>query len=469
MYRLLLLLLFFTQLNCGILKVSLSETEQTALTQNKQIKALENLLRKAEMGKLEAVSKWLPQVEAMQGAFFSTEDQILVNAKSGFVAQIALTQSVFQSDVYYGIKLAALNVEHLRLLLLAAKNDILFQTRAIYYKVVLDNNTLATRREHVELMGSLALQMRDNFDRGTAKLYTVNQAKVAAANATTRYYAALKQIKVSEDQLLKVMGYDPGAYDVEITQMEIPVQEIPELKHKIVKVEQIFNEFTLDDSIYNPNFPETQCNLMQNLFSSWELAEWEAIALHERPGILQQKNQVEIAQEMIKKGYGEYLPSMDIQSGYGAFQSPWSEQPTTSFFNQNFSLNVGFRFKWMLFDGLGRERRIAGAKAEKRASIFQLQEERQKTLADVREQIFSIESSIAQFITAEGNVRLSRQTIEQAKEQLQIGYMTIFDYQIAVDSYIEAENIRNKARFDLITAYYGLRQVSGIDMEREYE
>lgn len=465
----LIVFLFAGALYSETLTLSLEKSESIALSHNKEIKTLESLLRKAEMGRLGAASKWLPQVVAMQDAFFSSGEQFFVNDKQGFIAQVGITQSVFESDVYYGIKLAELNVIHLRLLLLAAKNDILFRTRAYYYKLVLDYNTLATRKEHVDLMTSLAGQMRDNFERGTAKLYSVNQARVAAANATTKYYEALKQIRVDGDKLLKILGYDPGSQVIALTTETIPIEGIPLLDKKIAHVEKIFAEFEPEGVIYERGFPKTQFIEMRELFTDSEIRRWERLALREQPNILQRQNQVDIACEMVRKGYGAYLPSLNVVGGFGGFQSPWSMRPSTHFSNQNFLYNVGVRFQWTLFDGFGRESAIAGAKAKRSASVFELQKEQQDTLALVREQIFSIENGISQFITAEGNVRLSRQTIYQAKEQLQIGYMTIFDYQIAVDSYIEAENIRNNARYMLILAYYGLRQASGIDMEFPHE
>ena len=89
----------------------------------------------------------------------------------------------------------------------------------------------------------------------------------------------------------------------------------------------------------------------------------------------------------------------------------------------------------------------------------------QNSYEEVREQIFDITESVANYVTAQGNVALAEQTLDLANKQLEIGYLTVFDYQIVVDGLIQALYIRDRARYDLIKGYYGLIHATGCDLK----
>ena len=51
--------------------------------------------------------------------------------------------------------------------------------------------------------------------------------------------------------------------------------------------------------------------------------------------------------------------------------------------------------------------------------------------------------------------------VVQAEDQLRVGYITIFDFEIAVDELAEAKMIRDRASYNLLISYYGLLQATG--------
>jgi outer membrane protein TolC len=85
----------------------------------------------------------------------------------------------------------------------------------------------------------------------------------------------------------------------------------------------------------------------------------------------------------------------------------------------------------------------------------------------VRKKIYQIEESVANYISAQANVALAEQTINLTSQQLDVGYSTIYDCQISYDQFIQALNGKNKARFELIKAYFGLKHASGADLEEK--
>lgn len=476
MKKLLLALLLLTSsfLRAELIKLNsltLEQAEMIAVENNNQVNEVRELLKKAKEGKLESLSKWMPKIEAMYMMARSEKKQFFSNSPSTFFTQLALTQSIFSSDIYYDIKIADLVVEQLRLLLNAAVIDILYQVRVSYYQVILDHENIHAALDKVELLQSLSKRMQDRYDIGTSILYNVNQSKVAIANATSTYYDSIKQLKVDLDKLANVLGYDPGDVEIEVAKLEIPVNEIPEIKEKLEKLEPLLNEHTanLDTYIFAKGYPESEQRAMQRLFSRYEIKSFEEKALKFQPNLKAYENEVAIAKQEVAKQIGEYMPNMTFNFNYGGNPSGLIPMPTSRFTNQEMQWGVGVSLNWLVFDSLGRERRVRKARFEKSSKEFRYKKGVQDAFSGVRKSIFEMEESAASFLTAASNVKLATQTVKLADDQLDIGYSTIFDYQITVDGLIQAVNTKNKAKYDLIKSYYSLVHATGEDLENHLE
>ncbi len=469
--RWLLSLFFLSRFSYGeivtIPDLTLSRAEVTALENNPRVNSVRELYAKAGQGHWDSISKWLPQLTAMSDMYVSDQPQVFTDAKSAFLTQLSLTQSLFSSNVFYGIQISSLIKEQLRLLLDAAIIDVLFDVRSAYYRVILDSEIIRAAKGKIDLLESLSKRMEDRYRIGTSILYGVNQSKVAIANATSTYYEALKNRKIDIDRLACILGFNPGEVEISFGQEGLPVEEIPELKEALEKVESVFtnNETVWDDPIYRSGYPETEIGKVRGLYSPADIRRWEELALHYQPNVKVYANYVRIAQKEVSKVKGEYLPTAAVNINYGGNPTTLLFVPATRFGNQQFQWGFGLQFNWTLFDGLGREHRIKEARYAQKSKEFDYRQTVQKTFADVRKQIFNMEESAAILVTARANVKLAEQTVALAEDQWEIGYATVFDYQITVDGLIQAINIKNKARYDLLYAYYGLRHAVGIDSE----
>jgi len=446
--------------------LTLEQAEVLALDRNNKVNSLRELYGKAKEGRLEKISKWLPQVEAMSNMYGLGNISPDTGTKSAFLTQLSLTQALIASDLYYNVKIADLVVEQLKLLLNAAMIDALFEVRTAYYQVILDIEMVAAAKEKIELLTSLSQRMEDRKQVGTAILYNVNQSKVAIANATVHYYEMIKRRKVDLDTMASILGFVPGEVEISFAKIAIPLEEIPEIKEKLCQMQEVFNKQTvaLNERIFQGGYPDTEEKVMRKLFTKAEVSAWEEKALRYQPNLKVQATEVAIASKEVSKRKGEYLPTVSFNINYGGEPSTVESFLSSRLNNQVMQWGAGLQFNWLLFDGLGRERRIKQARFEKRSREFKYRQAMQDTYADVRRQIFDIEESVANYVTADANVKLAEQTVTLANDELTVGYSTIFDYQISVDGFIQAVNNKNKARFDLIKAYYGLRHATGIDL-----
>lgn len=418
------LICLFLFLGAPLWPLTLQQAEEIALCNNPQILAAEELIERARQGKLEAISKWLPQISLLSQGFRTQKPLTFFQIdRSAFYTQVSLTQAIVSSEYFYDVRIAELLINQFDELLRAARNDILLQTRILYNLVALDRRKLATAEEHINLLTLLRDQMEGKFNIGEATAYNVNQAKVALANVKNDYYDAIKNLKSHEDELAQALGIDPVENCYQFDQREIQLVDVPH----------------------------------------WSVCEWIAIADARRPDIMLSQTALNIAQQQVKKRKGEYLPTVSLLGGYGGSQTPYLELPSSRFTNQNFNWGVGISLNWDIFDGWGRERRIRKAKHEQAAVGFDATKTMQMAHTEVLTQLYRIEDAKQKLQTARETLELAEETLQQAISQLEIGYITLFDYMISVDGLVFAKTALDQSRFELTSAYYSLLHACGKD------
>ncbi len=450
---------------CGLEALTLKDAEEIALSNNPQVQASEQLIEMARQGRLDAISKWLPQLNIYTQGFKTetTMPLLKITKPSTFLTELTMTQTLFSSQTLYQIGISSLMIEQFERLLEAAKNDVLYQTRTLYFQVALDHKKVKTAQEHIDLLSYLADRMQGKYNIGEATAYNVNQARVAVANVTDTYYKTVQMLQTHEDELSKTLGYDPVDSPFTFNQEDIDVLQIPELADKVAAAETIFQE----ECILKSQFVTMQTRIMDKIFSKSEFSKWSTYADAYRPDIRLSETNVKLAEETVKLKRGEYWPTVSLIGNYGGGMTPYFFQPSTQFNNQVFQWAVGFSINWTIFDGTGRERRIKKARAESRAIKFTAKKVTQAAHTDVREQLYSMQKAMAQYVTSSANYKLAQQTLEQAKSQLDIGFTTIYDYLISVDGLIRAKTAQDEGRFDLLSSYYALLHASGKTKEGE--
>ncbi len=451
----------------GLEALTLKEAEEIALANNPQVQASEQLIEMARQGRLDAISKWLPQVSIVSQGYKTQEPIVFLGLTkpSAFLTELSLTQTLFSTQLYYQIGISSILIDQFRRLLAAAKNDVLYQTRTLYFQVALDHKKVKTAQEHIDLLNYLADRMQGKYNIGEATAYNVNQARVAVANVTDNYYKTVQMLKTHEDELSRTLGYDPIDSPLTFSQEDIDVMQIPELAEKIKTADAIFQE----ECILKSQFVTMQSRIMDKIFSKDEFSKWAHYSDDHRPDVLLSQTNVRLAEETVKLKRGEYWPTVSLLGNYGGAPTPFLYQPSTQFNNQVFQWAVGFSVNWTIFDGTGRERRLKRAQAEARSVKFTAKKVVQSAHTEVRKQLYSMQKAMAQYLTSTANYKLAQQTLEQAKSQLDIGFTTIYDYLISVDGLIRAKTAQDEGRFDLLSSYYALLHSSGQTHERGSE
>ncbi len=427
------------------------EAMAMAMRCNKQVLKTRELVYKAELGVLESYTKWLPQLVAESQVTKSQfEQKPLQDSTVGYLTQLTLTQALFSSGKYYNVVLQKLQKQQLNLIYCALINDLTYRVKSAYYKVVLDKLVMATQAERIELLSNLLKQMEGRLSIGEAIIFQVNQSKVALANATALYYQALRDLKTDRDTLAQVIGMDPACHSVEVESLcqAIPVPMISKLEDAETKVAALPAPTLIRDA-------------HTSFFHSQEITYWEALSNQQRPDLFQAGLLMTIAAEKVHDRQGTYLPTADLTMEYGGMPALWALYPSKNIEDMSFQWSVGLDVKWLLFDSFGRELSIRQAEAQWRAERYNYLNMQQLVHQEVRKQIWDIEESIAQLAYAKTNVALADELVQQAHDQLDVGYINIFDYEIAVDERVRAKLLRDQAAYNLYTSYLGLQHAVG--------
>ncbi|PCI76211.1 hypothetical protein COB21_04695 [Candidatus Aerophobetes bacterium] len=451
------------------MEISVEQSEEIALSENAQLRQIEELYMRSKQGKQVAIADYLPKLEAVSEGYRTQQKQHTVQGQNNnsFLTQLSLTQALLSTDKFFDIKIAELLVKQLEILLKSMVNDILFEVRDQYYKLVLIEKQTLIAQSHVEILSILSRRVDDRFTIGTATSFEVNQSKVALSNSLSAYYKKVKERKVNFNQFSVFLGFDPGRVAIGIKDKEIPLESIEDIQSKLERFRQIFTDEPVKFGfIYAPDFLEHKESLVHQLFNPQEYTYWEDITLKKRPALLRARNAIAIASKEGDKMKGRYAPEMEFVATLGGLPTPYQFYPSSGLGNQNFQWGVGVNVRWLLFDSLKRERKIKMASLETSSKRYALTRQVQEAFKDVRDEIAKIEDAVASFVTSEGSLLLAEQMVAQAEEKVEIGTLSIFDYQYAVDSFIEAENIFTQSQYDLIQSYIGLRHASGIDVEK---
>jgi outer membrane protein TolC len=108
---------------------------------------------------------------------------------------------------------------------------------------------------------------------------------------------------------------------------------------------------------------------------------------------------------------------------------------------------------------------VRKAQAEVRAVKQKAKKAFQTSETEVRNQLYTMQEALAKYLSSSANYKLSKQTLEQAKSQLEIGYITLYDYLISVDGHIRAKTAFDEGKYELLAAYFGLLHATGKEID----
>ena len=442
---------------------TIEKVEEIALKNNWVYKTLKEAVEQKRYLRHQATALALPSIATSLSA---QRTPTTTGYGDFYRTALKFTQTLYSSDVLYGIKLAKLDHHILLQDLEIFRQSLIFEVRRAYYNIILGQEDVQFQQENIALLKEVLESEEHKFQVGELTKFHVNQSKVAVTSALATYYQSVKKLKLAENTLLDLMGMEPEKL-VLLNQEKnkekeagFPVFKIAFLSRMVKKLDT-FEPFQKTEKDSSSGAIKITFN-KNTVFESQDFYDWEQKALENRPDLAKQLLLIKQANKSVHSKISKYLPTASFQAEH-VDQSPGSigiSRPK-SFWNMILQLD------WTLFDGLGRESAVKQSRSALKGVLFTYKEALQKAKVDVHNRLHEIEEALLMYLSAREGVDLADQAMQQALDRFRVGVISSLEYRDAVTSLLEAKQNFNSANFQLLVSYYALkRDVGLIDEEK---
>ncbi len=293
--------------------------------------------------------------------------------------------------------------------------DVVFQVKKAYYNVLEKMRLIDVATESVASFEQHLARAKVYYKAGARTKIDVINAEVELSNARMSQLRAEYNLRLAKVALEQALGNKPhgGKYvlmsdKVELAQVLDSMPPVP---------------FTLEQAVLD--------------------------ALEQRPDITQLKHIVEASKANLKRVKGDYWPAIVADARYNDYDT------TLSLYKD--SWEVGIAATWELFSGFETRGAVAEATGRYRENYAQLQDLELAVVSEVTDS----------FLKAEENresVGIALQTLELAKENVQLAERRYDSGSYDVIEFNDAQLSLTRTRSELVVTYYGyLTAYAGIE------
>lgn len=418
--------------------LNLEQAEDLALKYNKAVLITKQEESQLKYQKFQAVAAYLPKITyAYMWAKMEKPLDLIPNIPllpiKRFTTinnnQVVLTQPVFSTDLIFGLSASKHYWERGKADTEIAMNTTLYQTRILYYGVVVNQLSVHVQEEVIEYLQNALEDQERKYEAGKATSFDVNQCKVALSNAKSSYHSYLKDLRSSKNALIFDLGIDLKE-DVAVTETDIPLEKYPLLQQKIAAVGS---------------------ESLQPLFSEAEIAGWFNAAKQNRPELKKTQAIIRAVKAEGRAQKGKFLPSISAFVDYGYF----IVENGLPLRQQNNWIG-GIQLNWTIFDSFKREFKIAESNLILKAADLTYLQEIDHMETEVRNTTIQIEEAIYSYLASKAGFDLAKQAMDEAKVRLAAGTITPLQFRDATKSYAEARLQADKSSFNLLQYYFQL-------------
>lgn len=413
------------------LTLTLEESIQLALSQNPYHLASEKRVEGAKHKLREAVSNFLPSLNA-QG--LSTLDEKLIELEfpsfipgqpvqrvsvdftRDYQFSLSLSLPLFTSGrLTAGFKQAKYNLLSTEETMRQSRHITVFNTKRAFYGVLLTREFVRVAEEAVKVAEKHFKNVRSLYEVGMASKFDLLRSEVQVANLKPQLIKAKNNLKIAELGLKTLLGLD--------------LSQQVELK---------------GDLTYKPIEPD--------------LEECLDKALRNRPEISQLRYQKQMAGETVKLALASNLPSLAIAGNYNFWADQFNFQKDTwqSYYSVNLVLTLP------LFNGFATWARVAQSKA-KIKEIELTQRGLEETVRfEVRQAILNLKEAKESLLSQEKNVEQAQESLRIAELNFSEGLATTLDVSSVQAALTQAKTNYSQALYDYDVSLAQLDKAMGI-------
>ena len=173
-------------------------------------------------------------------------------------------------------------------------------------------------------------------------------------------------------------------------------------------------------------------------------------AFRQRPELLADVARIRSVEGQLKQARSDYFPAIHF-AGDGGFIRGYGQQDLyAGHYGQGETWSAGLEMRWTLFDGAGREKRVAAAKAEKNVAEAELHAMRDQIEQEVFTSYTNMQTALSQQRAATELLAASSQSYEAARRSYSLGLRNQLDVISSQKSLAQARYADVAARSQLL-------------------
>jgi outer membrane protein len=173
-------------------------------------------------------------------------------------------------------------------------------------------------------------------------------------------------------------------------------------------------------------------------------------AFQQRPELLADFAKIRAAEGELKQARSAYFPALHFAGDGGLTRGYGQQDLYPGHYGEGATWSAELDVKWTLFDGFGRERRVAAAKAARSTVDAELQETRDQIEQEVFTSYTNMQTALRQQQAAAALLRASSQSYEAARQSYRLGLRNQLDVVSAQKSLAQAQYEDIAARSQLL-------------------
>lgn len=420
--------LSFTQEN---MILTLEDSIRLALSQNPYHLASEERVEAARSKLREAVSGFLPSLNA-QGLHTLDEKLFVLEFPSVIPGQPPEKVSIdFTKDYQFalsfslplftggrltsGFKQAKYNLLSTEEAVRQSSHLTVFNTKRAFYGVLLAQEFVRVAEEAVEVAEKHFQNVKSLYEVGMASRFDLLRSEVQVANLKPQLIRARNSLKITELSLKTLLGID----------LSQPIE---------LKGDMTFQP-------YKPDLEECLSRALQN-----------------RPEISQVSYQKQMAGEMFKLARATRLPSLAVSGTYNFWGDQFNFQKNNwqSYYTVNLVLTVP------LFNGFAASAQMAQSKAMIRELELTKKGIEETIRFEVRQAILNLQQARESLLSQEKNVEQAQESLRIAELNFSEGLATTLDVSSAQAALSQAKTNYSQALYDYVVSLAELDKAMGV-------
>ncbi len=322
------------------------------------------------------------------------------------------------------------NLESAQFTLERIKQDIVYQTMSLYYRVVYNSQLLNVKKDDLKWNEKNLETIKERNRLGAATLADVYQQEVAKGNAELELIRTENQLEITKKDLLFYLGID------------------------------VLEEYTFTDTLTSIDSEILNSKLLNDYSDISELVK---SALNQRYDFKSAVLNYESSKEGVTIAKSGHWPSLSANANYSVFTDNISN------FDKSKTLGLGLNLNFPIFLGWSVSNNVQVAEVQSKNSEIELNDLEREIKKEIKTNFLDLQASQKALVVSEKNISAARENLNIEAEKYSLGSGKLLDVLIANSRYTNALTDLLNSQFTYIVLSQQLKYNLGTLDYKNYE